>query len=479
MRRAAAPPVAVARSVAGEWGLATPDGATSVHRSVGALLDAMPAGCPAIFRDQIAAREILDFGIRRSLAGAGELPSVALRAGQTSGAAHAIATATVGGRFFLDGSLHVAEDDIEAAPDGVPELVEPWQLQGRVELRAQAAAILELLRAWQAEVEACGIPAKLAAGSTAVQLIPARWLRAAKAMRAAHPEAIAAIDSARYGGRVECWAPQWRGEAVEYDIRSAYGAAMAGALGRLPDCQLYPDREPLPRQPSWHHVRVRVQAVEGIAPLPMRDPELRWKLHWPVEGEWCGWYSGADLDQPGVEVVETMQVHAGRYGGDLEGPVGDLLELREGHGPWRRAVVRQLVNSLAGKLAEGSDAWRLWVPDSAEAASRLPPGLVQIGGMESRVMAYPVREPPRAHNQPQVHSYLTARVRAKLNAGLRQSGGQALYCDTDSMHLPADAEPPELGPGSGAWARKGGGDAFYRGRRSYRIGTKTVGMPDG
>ena len=94
------------------------------------------------------------------------------------------------------------------------------------------------------------------------------------------------------------------------------------------------------------------------------------------------------------------------------------------------------------------------------------------------VMAYPVAEEPKAHNQPGISSYLTARVRIKLADALRAAPG-AIYCDTDSIHLPSDAAPPAgIGSSPGDWAQKGSGDAYYRGVRSYRLGGKVVGVPE-
>jgi hypothetical protein len=103
---------------------------------------------------------------------------------------------------------------------------------------------------------------------------------------------------------------------------------------------------------------------------------------------------------------------------------------------------------------------------------------VQLGGLDSLVMAYPVEETAKPHNQPGVSSYLTARVRRKLADALR-SCPSAIYCDTDSIHLPADAAPPAgIGTIPGDWAAKSSGPAYYRGRRSYRLGSKVVGNPD-
>lgn len=469
--------VGIARSVAGEWSIALPSGATEVHRSPLALLDAVPSRHAAVFRDQTAARELVEAGIRRSLARSEPLPDVGLRAGKTAGATMAIATAKIGSVMIIDGELSVAADDVAAAPEGRARLVEPWQVAGRAELREQAAAVLELVDQWQAEVASCGIPARLAAGSTAAQLLPQAWIRAAKALRKQHGELFGQLDKSRYGGRVECPQPDWSGEAVEYDIRSAYGAALGGYLGRLPDCQLYPSRrDPLPEQPSWWDVTVRVD--HEVAPLPQRDPEVSWRIHWPQQGEWRGWYTGLDLEQPGITILETHEVHCGRYGGQLEAPVQALLGMRDGHGPWRRAVVRQLTVSLAGKLAERAGSWRLWAPATGGEVQRAPKGLVQLGGLDSLVMAYPVEEQPKPHNQPGVSSYLTARVRRKLADALR-SCPSAIYCDTDSIHLPADAAPPAgIGTIPGDWAVKSSGPAFYRGRRSYRLGSKVVGNPD-
>lgn len=477
MSRAKRPVYGIAVSARGEWSLCDDDGPRIVARSASAALDEIPEGAACVFRGQRAPRALVEAAIRQSIARGQALPEIGIRAGRGEGSAYGLAFVGLQGRrMLIDGSLSVADDDLETVPEGAYTMLADWQLDTRDAVREAAGANLETLRLWQAEVADLGLRPKLTAGSTALQMVPNAWIRAGLALRQSRPDDVAAIDGARYGGRVECFAPGWEGEAVEYDLRSAYGAAMLGTFGALPGAHLCDDtgKEPLPEQPGWWDVTVRVD--HAVAPLPMRDPETPWRLSWPTGGEWRGTYTTTELEQPGVTVQTVHAVHRGRYAHELEEPVSALLEQRESAGPWRRAIVRQLVVSLAGKFAERPASWRLWVP-AAEA--RLPKGAVQIGGLDSSIVAYETETPPRAHSLPMVASYITSRVRRELADALRACP-DALYCDTDSIHLPASSDPPpHVGTEPGRWAAKVRGWAFYQGRRSYEIGHKTVGAPRG
>jgi hypothetical protein len=91
-------------------------------------------------------------------------------------------------------------------------------------------------------------------------------------------------------------------------------------------------------------------------------------------------------------------------------------------------------------------------------------------------MVYPVepdRYPPTV--LPQAASYVTARTRAALHTALVNAKGEAIYCDTDAIHLPADHPAPKgSGPNPGQWAAKVHGEAHYAARRNYRLGDKLV-----
>jgi hypothetical protein len=54
----------------------------------------------------------------------------------------------------------------------------------------------------------------------------------------------------------------------------------------------------------------------------------------------------------------------------------------------------------------------------------------------------------------------------------------AIYSDTDSIHLPSSSAPPKnCGPNAGQWVAKVHGDAEYIGVKNYRIGEKVVRPP--
>ena len=361
----------------------------------------------------------------------------------------------------------------------------PWAMWGKgAEGKAPvddsqhpAAYVGELARAWSEAVEGLGLKgSKLSAGTAAAELLPVSWLRASA--RFSKTEHWKQIRQSYYGGRVELFKPGWQGEAVEHDLQSAYGAALAGLLGYMPDFQLYPDKRPLRAQPAWMDATVEVSGP--VAPLPKRDLEKPWRIDWPTSGRWRGWYTRADLETPGVHVVEVHQCHSGRYRNDLRRPVAELLEKRQGADAWTRAIVRQLVVSLAGKLAQKPVEWRVWepVPGLRSKPPRNTTALGSPGG--ACVMVYPVepdRYPPTV--LPQTASYVTARTRAALYTALVDARGEAIYCDTDAIHLPADHPAPKgSGPNPGQWAAKVRGEAHYAARRNYRLGDKLVNWVD-
>lgn len=471
-RRAHPPPASIVRSRRGDWAVADDDGVRIIGRTASAVVRDLAPGA-YIVRDRDAAIALVEAAAWWAAAKGAPLPDVRLRA---AGGTLTIAAATVGAALLVDGSLAVADADAALAPAG--EHVPAAAIAGQADAKEAAIAHRELAQAWRQEVIDLGFERpKLAAGSTAATLLPPAWGAAMTYHWQHDADALAGIVAARYGGRVECLAPGWHGEAVEHDIRSAYGAAMAGRLGPLPGPSLRDSgslRDPLPEEPAWLDVEVAVLA--DVAPLPRRDPACPWRLRWPREGSWRSWYCWHELQQPGVRIIKVHRVLRGRWDHSLERPVEALLAQRESAGGWRRAVVRQLLVSLSGRLGQAGDAWRLWAPADGSRAP-LPPGLVPLGGLQASIGAYPVVEPPPAAACPQAHSYLTARVRLALARALRDNPA-ALYCDTDSVHLPAGVEPVlDQGELPGQWAAKVSGNAYYRGVRSYTIGSKVVGKP--
>lgn len=328
--------------------------------------------------------------------------------------------------------------------------------------------------AWSYEVDALGLDGgKLSAGTAAAAVLPRTWIKASAKLAGTEPWQN--VREAYAGGRVACWKEGWQGDATEWDIRSAYGAALAGLLGRMPDFQLYPDRKPLPSQPAWHLATVEVSGQ--IGPLPYRDPQTPWKLSWPTSGRWTQWYCKADLETPGVNVLDVHRTHSGRYMHGIRDPVLQLLETRETADRWQRAVIRQLVVSLAGKLGQRPVSWRVWCPGAGNV--RPPKGAMHLGDpFSGGLTVYPVRParlPPTI--LPQVASYVTARTRRTLHDAIAECWPEPIYCDTDGLHLPASAAGPSgSGDAPGQWAAKVTGPAHYYSRRRYYIGNKKVNV---
>ena len=338
---------------------------------------------------------------------------------------------------------------------------------------ARASKIVKMANAWSDSIESIGLNGnKLSAGTAAADLLPESWLKASR--RFSGSETWKQIRLAYYGGRIELYKPGWKGEAIEHDLKSAYGAALAGLLGYMPDFQVYKDRKPLRCQPAWYDATVEFSGK--YAPLPIRDPEKPWRLDWRTSGRVRAWYTREDIESPGVHVVEVHACHSGRYRNPLRRPVEQLLRSREQADPWTRAIIRQTLVSLAGKLAQRPVLWKIWEPVPGY-KSRPPKNTIAIGNpVGSCVLVYPTEPaqmPPTI--LPQVASYITARTRRHLLTALNDSNGEAIYCDTDAIHLPAESKPPRnSGTNPGQWVAKVKGEAHYVSRRNYRLGNKLV-----
>lgn len=299
--------------------------------------------------------------------------------------------------------------------------------------------------------------------STAAKIgIPRKWRNAYRAL-AHRSDGWDFTRTAYYGGRVQCLQPGWTGEAVEYDLRSAYGWALTQPL---PDWKIY-DRRPLPCQPAWYDVTVYVNGQLG--PLPLRDEEQPHKLHYPTDYIMRGVWTREDLERSGVGVKTVHRVLSGRWSKDLAPAVEQWLERREQVDVPLRALYRGLANSLAGKLCQKPSSWALWTSTQGE----IPPAKAVPLSIHSRLWAVPVPVAFQPITCPQAGSYVTALVRSRVWPELNRQ--DAIYSDTDSIHLPASSAPPKnCGPAAGQWAPKVRGDAEYLGVRNYRIGDKSV-----
>lgn len=336
--------------------------------------------------------------------------------------------------------------------------------------------LAQLDTSWRAWAEAeLGAELSITLASTAARLaIPRQWRTAHDAARRGATCRTGLDDAgwrlasrACYGGRVACMVDdEWRGEAVEYDLRSAYGWALTQPI---PDWKAY-KRKPWPSEPAWYDVTVELDGRPGPGPLPYRDPDDATALHYPREGQWRGVWTRDELDRSGARVLELHEVLAGRWSYDLQRPVAGWLERRELGGTLRKRLFRFLPNALAGKLIQKSTGWMIW--DCADGEP--PAGAVPLG-LTSSAMAVPVPARYQAVTCPQAGSYVTSLVRGRVWPEL--SRPEALYSDTDSIHLPVDAAPPaDMGSNPGQWSEKARGPAAYYGPKTYQIGSKTAGF---
>lgn len=409
---------------------------------------------------RLALSVLIDAGLRpsvavRSSSGIAELSSV-----RVSGAAEW----HVGLGLFSDdlpevaGWLGVSVPDAEPEPSGVVDCARVWASIGS---------------AWCEELErvsGCEVRGSIASTASHAAM-PGRWRKASESL--SRTDRWGLIRRAYHGGRVELYVPKgWKGRAVEYDIRSAYGWALTQWL---PDTQSYEQRRPLRHEPGWYEATVRVSGVHA-GPLPVRVDDSargrgRHRLDWPREGEFRGVWTREDLERDGVEVLEVHRSVAGRWSDDLRRPVERWLELRERTAsPLRRSMLRGLSNGLAGKLAQRPLGWELWVP---QANGQYPPeGAIPLG-LDCPAFALPV-VPKRLPVQcPQAASYITALVRSRVWERLRLGG--VLYTDTDSLHVTEyDVPPSPVGSRPGDWTVKHVGDAEYRGIRNYTLDSKVV-----
>lgn len=296
--------------------------------------------------------------------------------------------------------------------------------------------------------------------------VPKTWRRGGEHF-GARVRGYAEVRQSCYGGRIECYRPGWSGQAVEFDIRSAYGWALTEPL---PDWQLY-ERRAYPGEAEWLDVTAEVSGEVG--PLPVRLDTAGRSLFWPRAGKVRGWYARPDLERSGLRILDVHAALAGRMSLDLAPHVSRWLELRE-QTTCRavKATVRGLAVGLAGKLWQRSESWGLWHVSEGPA----PMGATPLG--DSDWLAYPCKPRHIPVTLPTAASYVTAMVRSKVWPWI--ADGRALYTHTDSVHIAQDDADdgffPELGDKPGQWSVKAEGFAHYKGVNAYTIGKKRVGQ---
>ena len=306
-------------------------------------------------------------------------------------------------------------------------------------------------------------PTHSLSGTAAKAAVPKDWRRGADHF--SKSIAMADIRQSCAGGRIECYRPGWEGDAVEFDIRSAYGWAL---MQPLPDWQVY-QRRAYAGEARWLDCTVELSGAVG--PLPVRDPGDTHALTWPNSGRHRGWWTSVDLDKSGVRIVEVHGRYAGRLSLDLRPHVGRWLEEREKSSDYAtKATIRAMAVGLAGKLWQRPESWGLWHVEEGPA----PYGSTQLG--QTDWLVYPCKSNRAVLSLPTTASHVTALVRQKVWPHI--ADGCAIYTHTDSVHIAADDVlagcGPETGDKAGDWSIKAEGQASYRGVNHYSIGKKVV-----
>lgn len=397
-------------------------------------------------------------------------PSIGVRSGAAPGEGAGVATVTTHRRLFIiDASLSISSKVLSCLPKHIKEPLES-EHSGDWTLKERAVALAKAYSEWSLHVSHLGLTPKLTGGSAAATIIPRRFRRGNLHNIKTKKDALDDISETKFGGRVQCFAPGFSGPSVEYDMRTAYGASVSGIFGHVPDSKVYVGKKPLPSQP--YVARATVQVQGPFSTLPVRDRDYTWRVHWPDSGIMQGWYCGADLERSGVKVLAIHEYHSGRYSDELSDAAAALLEREISGDQLSKAVTRQCVVSLAGKLAQRSREWAIVHPHKYEGAERMFEIRSRIGSVYLVPSGY-VRSSTYC---PMAYSYVTSYVRNHLQDTLR-ANPQAVYCDTDSIHIPEYAKHDiQTGNDPGDWTEKERGVARYYGVRNYRIGKKIVGF---
>jgi len=350
---------------------------------------------------------------------------------------------------------------------GLPAPSLHWKEDGADVLEAAALDLATLHECWTDLLEnVAGVrPRATIAGTAAAAAIPPRWHRWAQAC--GRSDEWKAARRSYYGGRVQWWkerTPPAGEDVTVWDVNSLYGSVM---LQPLPDPKMYAKPSAGGTCPAWYDVTVEVSHDPG--PLPRRTPGQSWRLQWPTEGRWRGWYTAEDLDRPGVSIVETHDAVGGRWDDSLAEPVGRWLDMRAATScQATRRACKLLVNTLAGKLCQRTSRWIL-------ISARDAPGNAHPIHPDFPLFAMPtavnMRQPFSA---PAVGSWVTARARSVVWPELAAG---AHYTDTDSVHRASDAPPPaDVGTAPGQWAIEAQGPAEYHAVKRYTVGDKTAGI---
>lgn len=261
------------------------------------------------------------------------------------------------------------------------------------------------------------------------------------------------------GGRVEAFRVGYCGKADAWDVNSSYPAAFLD----------------LPETDELLYMKVTVE-TEGPAPLFVDGEE---KLLFPA-GTFYTYCLRSSYERyiapfagvKRVRVLERLPIDCGWLRAVGDGLVRPAFELRaeaKRRGDKALAYACKIaLNSVYGRLGLKPLRERAILGDRVAAGGDVPYYPLRDGRFLSFVKT---RVKPKA-NYPYAAA-ITCNARARLYAGLRAAGAP-LYCDTDSVYLPAGTElDVPQGDGLGEWSCDGRDqDLIVIGCKDYSYGGK-------
>ncbi len=240
-------------------------------------------------------------------------------------------------------------------------------------------------------------------------------------------EILQAGKAALYGGRAETFfIGHWgkdAGPLYYFDFKAQYAQAM---LEPLPDFTSWTESK-TPRTSQYiADCYIRVQAINGIGPLPCHDPERG--LVFP-QGVFRGTYTSTDLDNENVEVLRYHKCwNFYNTAPHLRQFIRRLIP-KDNENPISRTIKKGIYTGLSGKWSQGNEYSFLTTCDKAR-----PEDFWNGVAFGDWILANRTGKYPR-HTNFVWTAFIQARARKWLNelfAAIHRERGVILYCDTDS-----------------------------------------------